>query len=101
MVLILQAGKKILFHIDNLALVSIINKRTSMDKQIMKLVRPLVLWTMLNDIQFKARYINTTKNSIADALSRFQMHRFRLLAPQAEKQPAPVPTEFWKIILDL
>ena len=101
MVLILQAGKKILFHIDNLALVSIINKRTSMDKQIMKLVRPLVLWTMLNDIQFKARYINTTKISIADALSRFQMHRFRLLAPQAEKQPAPVPTEFWKIILDL
>ena len=97
---ILQA-KKILFHIDNLALVSIINKRTSKDKQIMKLVRPLVLLTMLNDIQFKARYINTTKNSIADALSRFQTHRFRLLAPQAEKQPASVPTEFWKIILDL
>ena len=67
----------------------------------MKLVRPLVLLTMLNDIQFKARYINTTKNSIVDALSRFQTHRFRLLAPQAEKQPAPVPTEFWKIILDL
>jgi hypothetical protein len=51
---------------------------------------------MLNDIQFKARYINTTKNSIADALSRFQTHRFRLLAPQAEKQPAPVPTNFGK-----
>ena len=97
---ILQA-KKILFHIDNLALVGIINKRTSKDKQIMKLVRPLVLLTMLNDIQLKARYINTTQNSITDALSRFQMHRFRLLAPQAEKQPAPVSTEVWKIILDL
>jgi hypothetical protein len=57
--------KQILFHIDNLALVSIINKRTSKDKQIMKLVRPLVLLTMLNDIQFKARHINTTENSIA------------------------------------
>jgi hypothetical protein len=56
---------------------------------------------MLNDIQFKARYINTTKTSIADALSRLRTHRFGLLAPQAEKQPAPVPTEFWKIILDL
>ena len=80
---------------------SIINKRTSKDKQIMKLVRPLVLLTMLNDIQFKAGYINTKKNSIANAFSRFQTHRFRLLAPQAENQPAPVPTEFWKIILDL
>jgi hypothetical protein len=97
---ILQA-KKILFHIDNLALMIIINKRTSKDKQIMKLVRPLVLLTMLNDIQFKDRHINTTENSIADALSRFQMDRFRLLAPQAEKQPVPIPTKFWKIILNM
>ena len=68
----------------------IINKRTSKDKQIMKLVRPFVLLTMLNDIQFKA-----------DALFRFQMDRFRLLAPHAEKQPVPITTEFWKIILNM
>jgi hypothetical protein len=97
---ILQA-KKIFFHIDNLALVSIINKRTSKDKQIMKLVRHLVLLIMLNDIQFKATHINTTEHSIADVFSRFQMDRFRLLAPQAVKKPVPVPTKFWKIILDL
>ena len=56
----------------------------------MKLVRPFVLLTMLNDIQFKA-----------DALFRFQMDRFRLLAPHAEKQPVPITTEFWKIILNM
>ena len=67
----------------------------------MKLVRPLVLLTMLNDIQFKATHINTTEHSIADVFSRFQMDRFRLLAPQAVKKPVPVPTKFWKIILDL
>ena len=60
----------------------------------MKRVRPLVLLTMLNDIQFKARHVNTTENSIADAFSRFHMDRFRLLAPQTEKQPVPVATEF-------
>jgi hypothetical protein len=43
-----------------------------------------------NDIQFKA-----------DALFRFQMDRFRLLAPHAEKQPVPITTEFWKIILNM
>ena len=62
----------------------------------MKLVRHLVLLTMLNDIQFKATHINTTENSIADVFSRFQMDRFRLLAPQAEKKPVPVPTKFGK-----
>ncbi|VDH91303.1 Hypothetical predicted protein [Mytilus galloprovincialis] len=50
-------NKKILFNIDNLALVSIVNKRSSKDKQIMKLIRPFVLLTMMNNIQFKAVHI--------------------------------------------
>jgi hypothetical protein len=41
------AQKEILFHADNAALVSIINKRSSKDKLIMKFIRPLVLkWAM-------------------------------------------------------
>ena len=36
-------NKKVIFHIDNQALVSILNKKSSKDKNIMKLVRPFVL----------------------------------------------------------
>ena len=38
--------KKILLRIDNQALVSSINKRTSKSKYIMQLIRPFVLMTM-------------------------------------------------------
>ena len=87
-------NKKILFRIDNNALDSVINKRTSKDKQIMKLIRPLVLVTMLHNIQFKASHIEGIQNDTADALSRFQMERFRLVAPSADLLPAVIPEEF-------
>lgn len=94
-------NKKIIFNIDNIALVSIINKRTSKDKVIMKLMRPFVLITMLNNIQFKGSFINGFQNCIADSLSRFQMDRFRALAPNADHTPAFIPQPFMKLILDL
>ncbi|CAC5400972.1 unnamed protein product [Mytilus coruscus] len=97
----LLRNKKICFNIDNLALVSTVNKRTSKDKQIMKLIRPLVLLTMLNNIQFTAVHIKGAENKIADAISRFQMDRFRCLAPTADIYPAPIPLEFMTVISDL
>ena len=42
--------KKILFHTDNKALVEILNKKSSKSKQVMQLVRPLILMAMLNNI---------------------------------------------------
>lgn len=65
------AQKEILFHADNAALVSIINKRSSKDKLIMKLIRPLVLLTMRHNVQIQAMHVEGAKNSIADSLSRF------------------------------
>lgn len=93
--------KKILLHIDNQALVSIINKRTSKSKRVMTLVRILVYLTMQKNIQFKAKHIAGVHNEIADALSRFQSCRFRTLAPNADQSPALVPQEFLQIISKL
>lgn len=91
-------NKKIIFHIDNMALVSIVNKRSSKDKSVMKIMRPFVLLTMLNNLQFKATYIEGTKNKIADALSRFQMLRFRTLAPTASSTQTEIPQKFLSLI---
>ena len=93
--------KRIIFRTDNIALVSIINKRSSKDKQIMKLIRPLVLLTMRHHIQFKAFHIEGAQNQIADALSRFQVQRFRSLAPAADLLPATIPGEFLTVISNL
>lgn len=78
-----------------------VKKRTSKDKLVMKLLRPLVLLTMLNDIQFKAIHFSSSENSIADAISRFQLQRFRALGPQADMQPEQIPAEFLEVISDL
>jgi hypothetical protein len=59
------SNTKILFRIDNLALVNIVNKRTSKSKRIMSLVRPIVLYTMRYGIQFKTKHIEGTNNQIA------------------------------------
>lgn len=94
-------NQRILFKIDNQSLVIILNKRTSRSKYVMQLLRPFVLLTMRNNIQFRAVHIFSSKNPIADALSRFQMVRFRELAPHASQTPADIPVEFWEVISSL
>lgn len=65
-------NKKVLFHIDNEALVSVINKQTSEDKRIMELVRRFVLNLMLNNVVFKIKHISSMNNNIADSISHKQ-----------------------------
>ena len=94
-------NKKTLLRIDNQALVYIINKRTSKSKRVMVLLRKLVFLTMYNNIQFKANHIEGSHNEIADSLSRFQEHRIRSMAPNADLLPADIPQEFLNMILEL
>jgi hypothetical protein len=51
------SNKQILFHTDNKALVCILNKKSSKSRRGMGLIRPLVLYTMLYNMQFKAIHI--------------------------------------------
>ncbi|CAC5382689.1 unnamed protein product [Mytilus coruscus] len=94
-------NKRILFHTDNKALVSILNKKSSKSRRVIELVRPLVLHTMLFNMQFKAVHIEGRSNFIADAISRKQWHRFRMVAPQAETEATPIPDTFLQLISDL
>jgi hypothetical protein len=53
----------------------------------------MVLLLMSKNIQ--------VNNAFADSLSRFQLQRFRDLAPTAEQTPSDIPVEFLSIISDL
>ena len=90
-------NKKVSFVCDNQAVVSIINKQTAKPKNVMSLLRRLILLCLQNNIRFKAVYIPTSKNVIADSLSRFQWSRFRDAAPQADTMASTVPPELWQI----
>jgi len=63
---------RILFNCDNQAIVTVINKQSAKDKNIMSLLRVLILSLLHHNIRFKAEYISTHDNVIADSLSRLQ-----------------------------
>lgn len=91
------SNKRILFHIDNMAVVQVLNTLTSKSTRVMNIVRKLVLLTLQHNITIKAQHIPTKLNKIADSISRSQWGKFRNLAPEAEKWPTQLPQQIWEI----
>ena len=63
----------------------------------MDVVRHLTLLTLRYNFYLKVQLIEGKRNDIADLLSRFQMERFRMLAPHADPAPCQVPQALWEI----
>lgn len=83
----------ILFYTDNEALVFILNKQTSKDTKIMKLLRPLVLACLHYNVLFQAKHVRGARNTLADALSRLEVQRFRKLSPNSNQVPTEIPSQ--------
>ena len=79
------AAKRVLFYCDNQAVVSILRSGTCKRSDIMSLVRALFFVAADCNFECSATYISTHDNGEADALSRFQISRFRALAPWADR----------------
>ena len=76
---------------DNYGVVGIINKTTSMNQGIVKLVRQLVLACLRYTILFQARHVPGYQNVIADHLSRLQFEKARQIAPWLDPTPGTIP----------
>ena len=63
----------------------------------MILVKRFVLASMKFNILFKAVHISTHLNTSCDALSRFQMERFRTASPHADIAEWPLPKDILHI----
>lgn len=77
------SGLRIRFYCDNQAAVHIINSGTSKSRQLMNLLRSLLYYAAKYQFEFRATYLSTHTNTIADALSRLDFYRFWRLAPSA------------------
>ena len=84
-------NRKVLFHCDNQAVVAIINTQTSKSNNVMILLRSLILKCLQFNIVLKAEHIPGSENALTDALSRFQIGKFRRLAPNADTEPTHIP----------
>ena len=82
----------ILFFTDNESSVHVINKQSCRDKQLMIFVRKLVLICLKHNILFKAKHVPSSKNCLADSLSRLQLEKFFQSAPPTMAQsPTEIP----------
>ncbi|XP_021362404.1 uncharacterized protein LOC110456157 [Mizuhopecten yessoensis] len=84
--------KCIWFFTDNQALIPVINKQSSRDPVIMRLIRKLVLLCLKYNILFRCVHIKGHDNTLADALSRLQVEKFKKLCPSASPKPTSVQT---------
>ncbi len=84
-------SKNVLFNVDNISVVYILQSQSSPDVQIMSLVRKMVVITMLNDITIGSAHIAGKHNVIPDHISRFQVHKARQLAPWLDQDQTPIP----------
>ena len=82
-----------------MAVVHILNARTSKDRLIMHLLRHLLMSAAHFGFHFSAQHVPGLDNCVADALSRFQWQRFRSLAPEGELYPVEIPQSLWQELL--
>ena len=76
--------QKIVNYIDNMAVVSILNSKTSTSARVIVLLRFIFYWSLVGHLHLKAVHISSVNNIIADSLSRGQFLKFRELASPAE-----------------
>ena len=84
-------GKRLLFHCDNKPVVQVWESGSSRSSDLMRLVRALFFLAARHNFHVMICHIPGTNNSIADALSRMQLTRFRSLVPEANNHPTPTP----------
>ena len=91
------ANQQILFFTDNLTITNIWKFGSCKNKDLMRLVRHLFLFTAQSNINILMQHIPGQSNVLADALSRLQVQKFHRLSPSSELTPTPICPRVWHI----
>ncbi|MCP3889262.1 MAG: hypothetical protein GY702_10365 [Desulfobulbaceae bacterium] len=96
-------NKRIVFYTDNESVSFCLQHHTSHDSTIMSMLRKMVVQAMQHNIVFTACHIPGASNTLADALSRLQLHKARQVAPWLHSSPDQVPSHYfpWRTKLQL
>ena len=78
------SNKRLLFHSDNESVVCAWKKGSCRNKSAMALIRCMLAIAARHNFILYIQHVAGINNDIADALSRFQVSRFRRLAPKAD-----------------
>ncbi len=92
-------GQTVMAWCDNAAVVTIVTKGQSRDKEAMHLTRCLAFMLAEHEIILKASHIKAVENIRADALSRNEVDKFRFHHPQAAREPVVIPEALLDLLL--
>ena len=90
--------KHVYFHCDNLSLVNSLNKGSSKDSSVMKLLRTLWLFVAYFDISTTATHVPGAHNNTADHLSRNNMTDFWQSKLNLSLLPHALPTPLLQLV---
>ena len=83
------AGCHVLFHVDNMAVVSVVQHLNARDPLLGHFLRCLFLYAAMFQFKFSATHIPGVNNTAADALSRGNFSFFHSIFPQVPQQTIP------------
>lgn len=86
----LLSNSTVVLHVDNLAVVHVINKNSSRDPSLMQLMRRLMVLSLTHNIHFRAKHIEGVNNIAADLLPRLQVKEFQARFPYMDPACTPV-----------
>ena len=81
----------IIFMTDNSAVAYCVNKQTSKDPIIMRLIRQLVVSAMTHNVVISARWLAGHSNQVADFVSRLSIPQTRAATPSLRPDPTSIP----------
>ena len=87
--------KRVVIVTDNKPITQVWASGTSQVVNIMTLIRKIYLFAATHHFSISFKHIFGQYNPAADALSRFQMQRFRTVMPGADTQPTDIPAAVW------
>ena len=88
--------RRLYVYCDNESVCNMLNNSSSTCKFCMILIRIITLKSLLHNVRVFGKHIRTEDNGIADSLSRFQMKKFKKLAPCIALLPeVEIPEQIW------
>ena len=92
------SNRKVIIYCDNKSTRDIVNKGTTGCKNMMMLMRNLVLSNLKHNTKIFVRYISSEDNFLADRLSRLKYDEFWRLAPKyTQRFPESLPQDLWPV----
>lgn len=92
-------GTRVVAHCDNMAVVSVLNSRSSKEKNLMQLLRCLFFIEAQLQFSISSIHIPGLRNELADDLSRNRLASFLVKMPSANHTPSPVPPSLMQWLL--